>query len=515
MKSGTIFIFLLVFVSILAACNLPASFEPTPITIGGIQTEAAVQLSKQETNFPKSPTPTGTQVLSTPTSYPTFHPELAVTVTPAQAEVCPVEDPNFEFTDELLVLAKEDLLAFVETSLDSGASFEQILSQLFQGDTRKMQTFSPDLTTDGVSEMIIQHDHAVTIFQCHDGAYRSILEYDTEEWSPISNKYKSDINQNGIPELMITFKIDPNNNYAYDLLEWDGQEMKAILQVDHGYNARDISRIANGVGWNSIQQVWVDDHWVLVLNDTVGEFTLKDLDGNGFYEIVFDDYGPGNKMIFYETGPWLYQRLVFTWNGESFLFSDYQIDSPLYRYQALQEADRAFLLRNYDQALILYDKVIQSTVLEWYSLDRKKYFWDIYAAKHSGRDTSEIHPPYFRADEYQYLSAYARFRKMVLQLAAGKQADAYNSYQLIDQIYTVKNPGFKHAEIGRIYWNAVENGMSLMDACQPVIEYVAENPKLMDALGDQWHGDQSHIYTPADVCPLDEMDIELLSGITR
>jgi hypothetical protein len=503
-----------IFILMLAACNLPEASQSPTSRMNEIQTEAALQVTPvfKTPTIVSTATQKETQIPSTPTAYPTFHPELAMSMTPAQPEICPSIKSDFVFSDKELAFIKTDFGLFVTNALNSGASFEQILLKLFPNDAGKRQSYMQDLTSDGVPEMILPHDHVVSVYQCHEGGYRSILEYDTVEWSPDAGKYKIDINKNGIPELLITFQTNSNNNNAYDLLEWNGLDMKPILLVDHGTNSRSTSRIANGVSWNINQSVWVENHWVLSLGDTTGDFILRDLDGNGFSEIVFDDYGPGNKMAFYESGPWLYQRLVFTWNGESFLFSDYQIDVPYYRYQALQEADRAFLMRDYDQASILYDKVVGSTVLEWYSLDRKKYFWDVYSAKQAGKDPAQVPYPYFRADEYQYLSAYARFRKVVLLLAEGKQADAYFTYQLLDQIYTEQNPGFWHAEMGRIYWKAVKEGMSLTEACQLVIKYVEQNPKLLEALGDQWHGQQSHIYVASDVCPLDEMDVELLSG---
>jgi hypothetical protein len=497
---------------LLAACNLPEVSQSTASRMSDIQTEAALSA----TPYSKSPTsiataePSASPIPSTPTAYPTFHPELAVTVTPAQAAVCPAMSENEFLNLQSEFDASDTNIGWVTNAIDKGASPEQIDTLLRNKELQWVRYSAIDLTADGVPEVIVDYTGGGgEVYQCRDRTYEIILDYDTNTWPAHLYMDDYDLNRNGIPEIMITYFATSGGYLVFDILEWNGTEIQSVLRASHGTNANETSRVARSLAWNW-NAMGHDEVGRVTMNGTA-EIVVQDTNHDQFKEIIITENGPSNKLTYYETGPWLKFQVTFTWNGESFLLSNYQIDSPMYRYQALQEADRAFLMRDYDQALILYDKVIGSDVLEWYSMDRKKYLWDIYSAKQSGRNLDEIPGPYFRADEYQYLSAYARFRKMIIQLAAGDQADAFYSYQLIDQIYTEQNPGFWHAEMGRMYWKAVEEGMSLTDACQQVIEYVEQNPKLLEALGDQWHGQQSHIYVAADVCPLDEMDIVLLS----
>ena len=506
-------IFVIIFPALLlAACNLPTVSQSSASRMSDIQTEAALQIIPQfkTPTMTSTTTPTATEIPGTPTAYPTFHPELVVTVTPAQPAVCPLEDPDFEFSDEMLgMLDVKYLSKFVSTSVDAGASFSQIYNKAKPLNTYYTFIYKKDLTGDGINELVVGANGELDVYSCVEQTYKNILHINAALVNPYDFPVilqVKDLNMNNVPDIVISYLTSAIGDKSISINEWNGETLQPLLIYDHGPDSETTSRIANGLQWNLNST----DHFRMSCQ---AELRYSDLDYNGTKEIIVKDAGPCDKQTFYESGPWLGQQVTFTWNGESFLLSDYRIDSPAYRYQALQEADRAFLMRDYDQASILYDKVVGSTMLEWYSLDRKKYFWDIYSAKLAGRDTSEIHLPYLRADEYQYLSAYARFRKIVLLLASGKQADAYYTYQLLDQIYTEKNPGFWHAEMGRIYWKAVQEGMSLTDACRPVIEYVEQNPKLLEALGDQWHGEQSHIYIAADVCPLDEMDIELLSGV--
>ena len=497
--------------SMLAACNLPEAAQSTTSRMNDIQTEAALLVTSEfiTPTITVPPLPTKTQIANTPTSYPTFYPELAVTVTLAQPALCPAEDSAFEFNEDMLGLLDGRYVSeFVRTSIDAGASFSQIYSKANQLNSLFKVIYFKDLTGDKVKELVIGTDGELDVYSCISRVYKNVFHLEAVSANPSDIPeiiQVSDMNLNNVPDIVLSYLISEDGDKSISIIEWNGEVFQQMLVYNHGPHSESSSRIARGLQWNlnSDEYFWMSCQ---------ADLRIRDIDYNGTKEIIVKDAGPCDKQTFYETGPWLGQQVTFTWNGESFLLSDYQIDSPVYRYQALQEADRLFLMRDYDQASILYDKVIASEVLEWYSMDRKKYLWDVYSAKQAGRNISEIPGPYFRADEYQYLSAYARYRKMMLLLAEGKQADAYYVYQLLDQIYTQQNPGFWHAEMGRIYWKAVEEGMSLTDACQPVIEYVEQNPKLLEALGDQWHGQQSHIYTAADVCPLDEMDIELLSG---
>jgi hypothetical protein len=41
----------------------------------------------------------------------------------------------------------------------------------------------------------------------------------------------------------------------------------------------------------------------------------------------------------------------------------------------------------------------------------------------------------------------------------------------------------------------------LRSGCSAAIQYAAENSEILVPLGDWYHGWQSHIYVPADVCP--------------
>jgi len=41
----------------------------------------------------------------------------------------------------------------------------------------------------------------------------------------------------------------------------------------------------------------------------------------------------------------------------------------------------------------------------------------------------------------------------------------------------------------------------MYDGCAAAIQYAVEHPEILTPLGSDYHGWQSHIYRPADVCP--------------
>jgi len=41
----------------------------------------------------------------------------------------------------------------------------------------------------------------------------------------------------------------------------------------------------------------------------------------------------------------------------------------------------------------------------------------------------------------------------------------------------------------------------MYDGCAAAIQYAVEDPEILVPLGSDYHGSQSHIYEPADVCP--------------
>ena len=251
-----LFILLIPIVFILAACNLPEVSQSPASRMSDIQTEAALSA----TPYSKSPSttttaePSSTPIPNTPTAYPTFHPELGVTATPAQPAVCPIEDPAFIFNDELLSnLNITSLPDFVAGSLDAGASFSQIYNKANYLNTAAKAIYQKDLTGDSVNELIVGADGQLDIYTCSREVYRNILHQQAAHGNPYDFPkivQVRDLNLNNVADIAITYLISENGDQSLSIYEWNGEGLQPMLVYDHGPNASTTSRVANGLQWN-------------------------------------------------------------------------------------------------------------------------------------------------------------------------------------------------------------------------------------------------------------------------
>jgi hypothetical protein len=51
------------------------------------------------------------------------------------------------------------------------------------------------------------------------------------------------------------------------------------------------------------------------------------------------------------------------------------------------------------------------------------------------------------------------------------------------------------------FWNAYQSTHKMYYGCAAAIQYAVEHPEILIPLGSDYHGAQSHIYVPEDVCP--------------
>jgi hypothetical protein len=548
-KFSFVFVLICVLITtgIVSACQTTVSTPELALTNTDTPTKAVVSTNTQiARDYPapsKTPVPTkteriepsGTAYFLTPTSvswqtrealtaesdkysstpYVAFDPHTVFTITPASPAICPHENPDFSFNEEMTIpLETYDRKAFIDLSLNAGASFQQIEERSDFLDGVRESIYLQDLTGDGIDELVVESYGmaGIAAFACDYGKYRMILDYSASSLGAMSSPFivsVEDLNLDNQSEIVIKMSLSTGANTTIDVLSWDGYQFVSNAIANRGYTSKLEPRLANGLYWYYGKEAdwWNYNDYPFAMNFNAS-ITVKDTDNNGTKEVILNDDGPVHHESVWVHGPWRGQEITFAWDGNAFVLSDYRIDPAEYRFQALQEADRAFMLRDYERALQLYDEVINNTTLKPWSPEYMAYLRDA----HYAENPSSIVKPEMTLDEYQQLSAYARYRVMMIQLAQGKQAEALNSYQFLDQIYTEDNPGFFHAEIGRTYWAAVENGNDLIEACQVVTAYMGEHQNLLAALGDAQHGGQSHEYVVEDICPLDETDIALLSG---
>jgi len=103
--------------------------------------------------------------------------------------------------------------------------------------------------------------------------------------------------------------------------------------------------------------------------------------------------------------------------------------------------------------------------------------------------------------EYPRLAAYVYYRIMLLQLAQANESDASTTYNSLQQKFGSDPSGQHYVEMATAFWEAYRSNHKMYDSCAAAIQYAAEHPEILIPLGSDYHGSQSHIYFPADVCP--------------
>jgi hypothetical protein len=58
-----------------------------------------------------------------------------------------------------------------------------------------------------------------------------------------------------------------------------------------------------------------------------------------------------------------------------------------------------------------------------------------------------------------------------------------------------------YVELATAFWEAYQSTQRMYDGCAAAIQYAVEHPDILIPLGSDYHGAQSHIYVPEDVCP--------------
>jgi hypothetical protein len=103
--------------------------------------------------------------------------------------------------------------------------------------------------------------------------------------------------------------------------------------------------------------------------------------------------------------------------------------------------------------------------------------------------------------EYPRLAAYAYYRIMILHLMQNHESDASTVYNTLQEKFSNDPYGQPYVEMAIAFWNAYQSTHKMYDGCAAAIEYAAEHPDILTPLGSDYHGSQSHIYKPEDVCP--------------
>ncbi len=218
-------------------------------------------------------------------------------------------------------------------------------------------------------------------------------------------------------------------------------------------------------------------------------YTVKEL-CNGFSGLDFCDGTPARE-----------QTIVLGWNGQNYVdLKQENYAPPEYRFQAVQDGDWYTRYGNYVKALSLYQEAIFYEQLAWWSPARGEY--EINTRHAQAENIPTVYPtPILDKTEYPRLAAYAYYRIMLLHIVQGYESDAGKVYKTLQEKFGNDQYGHPYVAMAVAFWNAYQSTHKMYDGCAAAIQYAAEHPEILIPLGSDYHGAQSHIYVPADVCP--------------
>ncbi|MBC7879173.1 MAG: hypothetical protein H7Y59_18545 [Anaerolineales bacterium] len=317
--------------------------------------------------------------------------------------------------------------------------------------------FWEDVTNDGVPEFM----YPGALYKCEKGKYQVFLQYTHDVWGGLSTfEDINDWNQNGISELFLHILTFNHGDRMYQIYEWDRIHFRKLL---------------------------VDD--ILIHPD--GVIKYKDLDNDRVYEVIaiagtYDWFAPvgielRNEFTYYK------------WDGKFYTEYDREYDDPKYRFQAIQDADYYAKTGEYNRALTLYKEAISSGELEWWSVERKEYMIN----KHFEFGLTLPEQDWM---EYHWLASYARFRMIVVYLLQNHPSPAQSVYAETLNYATPDLPGYHYYKLGAEFWDEYQLSSDINKSCAKAIGYATEHPELLAPLGSDYHGYQSKIYKPEDVC---------------
>lgn len=446
----------------------------------------SITLRSTNTRRP-SPTPT-----LSPTITPTFDAAKIVTVTPAPPAQCPPGNPDLIpdisswYGGQVITrLEIQPILDF----LNSGGTPGSVINAFLQKFNLRIELpgAQEDLTGDSIDEVILTDGDQVLIFGCNESNYQHLLSVSVERVSgleAIRFILPGDMNLNGIPEI-VTNEMRGHWTASHHVViyEWNGQSFQSVIQ-----------------GLNYSKDRYVDYAYM----PYPSRISFREAHNNGLLEMILEGKMPWSERYDYVVGmPWRKEIHVYTWNGTLFVLDQINYEPPEYRYQAVQDGDRATLTGNYDQAVEFYQQAIFSDQLNWWSERFRYESWQHGANDHTGLEPTPL--PDF--NEYYNLAAYARYRIMLIHVSRGFITEANTVYNSLLQKFPEGLVGHAYAEMATAFWNEYQTSADLSLSCAKSIEYATLHPvEILSYLGNgeyaiTYYGDQSLEYTPEDVCP--------------
>ena len=469
---------------------------------------SSVQPQSVPTNFPKNTLGTPKAVLETDTvtstvspTHPIRTPTPSETLTPTLESVPTSNFDKIKFTiftpaPPAICPQKSQTDIEISTALpqDEVSYQSGILKILNQGGIHQLLTYLKknnsddynyvDLTNDGVDELILRtplSDGNVNVFGCQNGSYVKLLSVTrVYDYGPGILAVK-DVNKDGVNELVLDLLTC---HYCSGILvyEWNGQGFE-----------------------NLVRNWYIDDQTNKLAHYDIAELggytftSINDIDNNGTYELILDGGIPSylSAQSGYE-GPWRGQKVIYMWDGHYYVWYSQKYSSPNFRFEAVQDGDTEAAQGDYDAAISSYQAAIFNDKLKSWTSD---VWQDLIHQNEQAQSLAypDITKMPFNQTEYDQLSAYARYRIMIIYLKQGWDSDAQVIYQTLQEKYAQENPGHPYVEMATEFWNEYQISSDLASACDKTIAYVTNHQEILEPLGS--HGLWDNSYSPYSICP--------------
>lgn len=416
------------------------------------------------------------QIVNTPVS--NFNNTKTRVFTPSPPQECPPKNSTKITLPEPLPNTETDFQKNILEILNKGG-LNQLLNYLSVNTQVAFQY--EDLTNDGVRELVIispTYGGYLNVFGCKNKEFVKLLTVTPAyEYSPNILAIK-DINRDGVNELVVDLL---SCHYCTGIMvyQWNGEEFAGLVRdwyYDYDKKALTYSTIVEMLGY--------------------AQASIADTDHNGTYELILNGGIPSYLGgLAGGDGPYRSQEVVFMWNGQYYVWYSQEFSPPNFRFEAVQDGDNQTLRGSYDIALKSYQAAIFDDKLK--SWDRETWYKLVNEA--TKIEYPDIQKMRFDQTEYDQLSAYARYRILIMYLARDWESDAKIVYKTLTEKYPQGNSGYRYVEMAAEFWNEYQLSQDLAKSCAKVITYTELHVEVLDPLGS--HGVFDEYYKPESVCP--------------
>ena len=177
-----------------------------------------------------------------------------------------------------------------------------------------------------------------------------------------------------------------------------------------------------------------------------------------------------------EAGPQRAITVTWVYNGSIFTLTNTVKDQPVYRIQALNDADDLFRKKDYVAASALYQRVVNDTDLK---------SWN-------GRTPLR--------DEPAILAAFAMVRMMEVEAVTGDTNALTTAHETLNATALSPAAGALYAHLGEVFYTEFSATRNYKQACDAVQKFAEKNQNTYLILSQETFGSSSYDYQPVDMC---------------